>query len=291
MAKIQCGALTSEVLHLTSPYPVKVPVPDQLVCVVEYGEDFQLTLAMNALYQPLRERLARLSDWHAAVATRVGWQHLTAYLDWTGSGAWTAAVQGIHERLELRDVALDCAQEPGGRWLIAAADFQGTWSASLGVDLSIMSGTTAATLDGTPGLPGFIAPAVEIVGAEHVALKGMARVGKALRGTVHLPLVAFDAAVALDLERVYLVIAGMFFGDAFTWQDFLDGWEALFQDAVFTVQIRTGTYTLTSVPSEQAYQDELRYYAQLRHYFLKQEEQYQHQSERSTLRHALVPSD
>jgi hypothetical protein len=106
---------------------------------------------------------------------------------------------------------------------------------------------------------------------------------------VHLPLVTFDASVALDLERVYLAVAGMFFGDAFTWQDFLDGWEALFQDAVFTVQIRTGTYTLAIVSSEQAYQDELRYYAQLRHYFLKQEEDYQPWSERSPLRHALVP--
>jgi hypothetical protein len=134
-----------------------------------------------------------------------------------------------------------------------------------------MSGTTAVTLDGTPGLPGFIAPAVELVGAEQVALKGMARVGKCLGGTGHLPLVAFDAAVALDLERVYQAIAGMFFGDAFTWQDFLDGWQALLRDAVFTVQIRTGTYTLAVVSSAQAYQDALRYYAQLSHYFLKQE--------------------
>jgi hypothetical protein len=195
----------------------------------------------------------------------------------------------MNERLEIQDVVLDYEQEPGGLWMIAAADFQGTWSASLGVDLSIMSGTTAATLDGTPGLPGFIAPAVEMVGAEHVALKGMARVGKWLDGTVHFPLVAFDASVAIDLERVYLAIAGMFFGDAFTWQDFLDGWMALLQDAVFTVQVRTGTYTLAVVSSEQAYQNELRYYAQLSQYFLKQEE-CQPERERSIIRHALVPS-
>ena len=289
MAKIQCRALTSVVSPLTSPCPSTIPVTDHLTVVVEYGEGFQITLAMNELYQPLREVLSRLSDWDTAAATRVGWQHLTAYLDWTGSAAWTAAIQGMNERLEIQDVVLDYEQEPGGLWMIAAADFQGTWSASLAVDLSIMSGTTAATLDGTPGLPGFIAPAVEMVGAEHVALKGMARVGKWLGGTIHLPLVAFDASVAIDLERVYLAIAGMFFGGAFTWQDFLDGWTALLQDAVFTVQIRTATYTLAVVSSEQAYQDELRYYAQLSQYFLKQEE-YQHQSERSTIWQALVPS-
>ena len=291
MAKIQCSALTSELLHRTSPCPTTVHVPDQLICTVEYGDAFQLTLAMNALYQPLREQLARLSDWHAAAATRVGWHHLTAYLAWSGSAAWTAALQGVSERFEFRDVTLDGAPEPGGRWLIAAADFQGTWSASLGVDLSLLSGTTAATLDDTPGLPGFIAPAVERVGAEHGALKGMARVGRDLRGTAHLPLVAFDASVALDLERVYLAIAGMFLGDPFTWQEFLDGWDALFQDAVFTVQIRTGTYSLALVSSAQAYRDELRYYAQLRRYSLKQEEEYQPPSARSPLRHALVPSD
>jgi hypothetical protein len=289
MAKIQCRELTSVVSPLTSPCLSKVHVTDHLTFVVEYGEGFQMTLAMNELYQPLQEMLSRFRDWDTTAATRVGWQHLTAYLDWTGSATWTDAIQGMNERLEIQDVVLDYEQEPGRLWMIAAADFQGTWSASLGVDLSIMSGTTAATLDGTPGLPGFIAPAVEIVGAEHVALKGMARVGKCLGGTVHLPLVAFDASVAIDLERVYLAIAGMFFGDAFTWQDFLDGWKALFQDAVFTVQIRTGTYTLAVVSSGQAYQDELCYYAQLSHYFLKQEA-YQHWGERNTIRQALVPS-
>jgi hypothetical protein len=289
MAKIQCGALTSELLPRPTPGPATGHVPDQLICAVEYGGNFQLTLAMNALYQPLRERIARLRDWPAA-ATRVGWHHLTAYLAWSGSAAWTAALQGVSERFEFRDVTLDGEPEPGGRWLIAAADFQGTWSASLGVDLSLLSGTTAATLDDTPGLPGFIAPAVERVGAEHVALKGMARVGRDLRGTAHLPLVAFDASVALDLERVYLAIAGMFLGDPFTWQEFLDGWDALFQDAVFTVQIRTGTYSLALVSSAQAYRDELRYYAQLRRYSLKQEEEYQPPSARSPLWPALVLS-
>ena len=32
-----------------------------------------------------------------------------------------------------------------GLWLCGAAEFQGTWSASLGVDLVVLSGTTAVT--------------------------------------------------------------------------------------------------------------------------------------------------
>jgi len=44
------------------------------------------------------------------------------------------------------------------------------------------------------------------------------------------------------------------------------------------------------VPSEQAYQENLRYYAQLSHYFCKQEEDYQHQGKRTTWWHDLMPS-
>jgi len=55
---------------------------------------------------------------------------------------------------------------------------RGTWSASLGVDLVVLSGTTAVTLDGTPGLPGFIAPAVTLVGEAQVPLHGLARGSK-----------------------------------------------------------------------------------------------------------------
>jgi hypothetical protein len=260
-----------------------VRTTDQLTFVVEYGEDFRVPLAMNTLYQPLREALARLQGWSSAVATRAGWQHLTAYLDWAGSAVWTAAIQGQTERLAIRDVYVDYEQDPAGLWMVGAADFQGTWSASLGVDLVVLQGTTAATLDGTPGLPGFIAPAVD-GGEDQGPLHGLARVGKWLGGRTHLPLVAFDASVALDLERVYQAIAGIFAGDTFTWQEFLEGWEALFRDAVFTVQICTVTYTLALVSSAQAYQEEGRYTAQLHEYFWTQEEDSPRQSKR---RHAL----
>ena len=288
MAKIKCVESTTVTSQLTGAFSPTVRTTDQLTFVVEYGEDFRVPLVMNALYKPLREELSRLKGWSSAAATRAGWQHLTAYLDWAGSAAWTAAIQGKTERLEIRDVYLDYEQCPAGLWMIGAADFQGTWSASLGVDLVVLSGTTAATLDGTPGLPGFIAPAVAVVGEEYVPLQGMTRVGKWLGGPEHLSLVTFDASVAMDLERVYLAVAGMFYWDTFTWQDFLDGWEALFHDAVFTVQIRTVTYTLALVSSAQVYQEELRYAAQLNHYFCKQEEDYQYQSERSTGQQALV---
>src|SRR2546428_13202540 len=165
------------------------------------GDAFKELLDMNALYQPLREALARLTGWSAATATRAGWHHLTAYLDWAGSAAWTAAIQGQTERFALRDVALDAAQGRAGRWLLGAADFQGTWSASLGVDLVVLSGTTAVTLDGIPGLPGFIAPAVAGVGEDQVPLHGLARVGTWLEGPEHLAPITFDCSRAPDPER------------------------------------------------------------------------------------------
>ena len=71
-------------------------------------------------------------------------------------------------------------------------------------------------------------------------LHGVAQGSLWLGGRAHLPLVTFDASVALDLERVYLAVAGIFYGDPFTWQEFLEGWEALFADGVFVVQIQTG---------------------------------------------------
>jgi hypothetical protein len=274
--------------HLTGAVSPTVRTTDQLTFVVEYGEAFQVPLDMNALYQPLREALSRLTGWSAATATRAGWHHLTAYLDWTGSAAWTAAIQGQTERFAIRDVSLDAAQGPAGRWLLGAADLQGTWSASLGVDVVVLSGTTAATLDGTPGLPGFIAPAVALVGEEQVPLQGLARVGKWLRGPEHLSLITFDASVALDLERVYLAVAGIFYGDTFTWQEFLEGWEAFFHDAVFAVQIQTGTYTLAFVSAAQLAQEEHRYATQLTHYFLTQEEDYKCQGAWQAGLHTLV---
>jgi len=78
--------------------------------------------------------------------------------------------------------------------------------------------------------------------------------------------------VALDLERVYLLVAGIFYGDTFTWQEFLEGWEALLHEAVFAVQIRTGTYSLALVSAAEMAQEEHRYTTQLHHYFWTQEE-------------------
>jgi hypothetical protein len=132
MAKIKCVESTTVTSQLTGAFSPTVRTTDQLTFVVEYGEGFRVPLVMNALYQPLREELSRLRGWSSAAATRAGWQHLTAYLDWAGSAAWTAAIQGKTERLEIRDVYLDYEQCPAGLWMIGAADFQGTWSASLG---------------------------------------------------------------------------------------------------------------------------------------------------------------
>jgi len=288
MAKITYVESTTALSQLTGAVSPTVRTTDQLTFVVEYGESFRVPLDMNALYQPLRETVSRLKGWSSAAATRAGWQHLTAYLDWAGSAAWMAAIQGTTERFEIRDVSLDYEQGPAGLWMIGAADFQGAWSASLGVDLVVLSGTTAATLDGIPGMPGFIAPAVAVVGEEQVPLQGLARVGTWLGGPAHFSLITFDASVAMDLERVYLGVAGMLYGDTFTWQDFLEGWEALFHDAVFAVQIRTVTYTLALMSSAQVDQEDRRYAAQLHHYFWKQEEDYQSQGECHTGQQALV---
>jgi hypothetical protein len=245
--------------------------------MVEYAEAFHLAVAMNALYQPLREALAELPGWAYATATRTGWQHLSAYLDWADNPAWTAALRGQTERFAIREVAVDAAHGRGGLWLCGAADLQGTWSASLGVDLVVLSGTTAVTLDGTPGLPGFLAPAIAVVGEEHVPLHGVAQGNTWLGGRAHLALVTFDASVALDLERVYLAVAGIFAGEPFTWQEFLEGWEALFEDGVFDVQIQRAAYTLALRPSAQVAEAERRYAAQLHEYFLAQEEDYKYE--------------
>jgi hypothetical protein len=277
MAKITCSKSTRALSQLTGPVALTVRTTDQVTCIVEYGEAFGMSLDMNALYHPLREALTRLTGWSAAVATRVGWHHLTAYLDWAGSAAWTAAIRGQTERVTLRDVVLDVAQGPAGQWLLGAVDLRGTWSASLGVDLVVLSGTTAVTLDGTPGLPGCIAPAVTLVGEAQVPLHGLARGSKWLERREPLSLSTFDASVALDLERVYLTVAGIFYGDTFTWQEFLEGWEALLHDAVFAVQIRTGTYTLARVSAAQVEEEERRYATQLQHYFWVQEEDYKSQ--------------
>jgi hypothetical protein len=274
MATITCGEATSALALRPGAVSPAVRTTDHLTFVVEYDEAFHLSVAMNALYQPLREALAALPGWASATATRTGWQHLTAYLDWAGHPPWTAAIQGKTERFALRDVSVDAEQGPAGLWLCGEADFEGTWSASLGVDLVVLSGTTAVTLDDTPGLPGFLAPAVAVIGEAHVPLHGLAQGSTWLAERAHLSLVTFDASLALDLARVYLAVAGIFYGDTFTWQEFLEGWEALFFDGVFRVHIQRAIYTLAVLSSAQVAEAEHRYAAQLHEYFWTQEEDY-----------------
>ena len=112
MATMTCVAATTALAPRTGAGSPAVHTTDHLMFVVQYGKAFQLSVAMNALYQPLREALARLPGWACATATRAGWQHLTAYLDWAGTPAWTAAIQGKTERFALRDVAIDASDLP-----------------------------------------------------------------------------------------------------------------------------------------------------------------------------------
>jgi hypothetical protein len=288
MATMTCGASTSALAPHTSAVSPTVRTTDHLTFVVEYAEAFHLAAAMNALYQPLREALAQLPGWAYATATRTGWQHLTAYLDWAGHPAWTAAIQGKTERFALRDVSVDAAQGAAGLWIYGVADFEGTWSASLGVDLVVLSGTTAVILDGTPGLPGCLAPAVAVGGEKHVPLYGVAQGSTWLGERAHLALVTFDASLALDLERVYLAIAGIFYGDAFTWQEFVEGWEALLADGVFGVQVQRATYTLALRSSAQVVEAERRYAAQLHDYFWMQEQDYKDEGACHPALHTLL---
>ena len=286
MAMITCGASTSVLAPRTGAVSPAVRTTDHLTFVVEYAETFHLAVAMNALYQPLQEALAQLPGWAYATATRAGWQHLTAYLDWASNPAWTAALQGQTERFAIREVSVDAEQGPVGLWMCGTADFQGTWSASLGVDLVVLSGTTAVILDGTPGLPGFLAPAVAVGREEHVPLHGLAQGSTWLGERAHLALVTFDASITLDLERVYLAVAGSFYGDTFTWQEFLEGWEALFSDGVFGVQIQRATYTLALLSSAQVAEAVGRYAAQLHDYFWMQEEDDKYEG----ARHPALPT-
>jgi hypothetical protein len=126
------------------------------------------------------------------------------------------------------------------------------------------------------------------VGEAQVPLHGCARGSKWLEGPAPLALSTFDASVALDLERVYLTVAGIFYGDTFTWQEFLEGWEALLHDAMFAVQSQTVTYTLALLSSSQMAQEEHRYATQLHHYFWTQEEDDKYQGTCHTGPHTLV---
>jgi len=113
MTTMTCVASTSALAPRTGALSPTVRTTDQLTFVVEYDEAFHLAVAMNALYQPLREALAELPGWAYATATRTGWQHLTAYLDWADNPAWTAAIQGKTERFALHDVSVDTERLSG----------------------------------------------------------------------------------------------------------------------------------------------------------------------------------
>ncbi len=112
MATITCVETTTALAHRLGAVSPPVRTTDHLTFVVEYAEAFHLAVAMNALYQPLREALAQLPGWASATATRTGWQHLTAYLDWAGNPAWTAALQGQTERFAISQVSVDATQGP-----------------------------------------------------------------------------------------------------------------------------------------------------------------------------------
>jgi len=268
MAKItdvESISVSSQLLPVVSP---EMPSPDRLMVVVDYGDAYRTTIIMNALYDLVREALGGLLP---AAPTLSGWQHLTTSLYGMGSSAWVSAVHGKVERLEIRDVALGCEPGPEAFWLFGTADFHGTWTASPEVNGALVQSAAKATLDGTPGRPGFIAPAGDAWSESLIPLKGMACVGKRLGGPGHLGLAAFDSSVALDLDRVYHTIAALFYGEVFTWRDFLEGWEMLFRGAVLSVDIRTVSYSLALVRSEAAYQEAMAPYSKLMAYRHKQE--------------------
>jgi len=268
MAKItgvEAITVSSQLLPSVSP---DVPSADRLTVAVDYRDTYRTTVFMDVLYDLVREALDGL--WPAA-PTLTGWQHLTTSLYGRGSSAWASAVHGKAERLEIRDVQLD--GEPGAAAfrLLGTANFHGTWAASPGVYYPLMQGTAKATIDQTPGPPGFIAPVGAAWGGERIPLRGMAYVGKWLCGPGHLGLVAFDSSIALDLNRVYHTIEALFYGEVFRWRDFLEGWEVLFSGTVLSVDIRTVSYSLALVPSEAAYQEAIAPYSKLMAYWHKQE--------------------
>jgi hypothetical protein len=182
---------------------------------------------------------------------------------------------GRAERFELRNVQIAYESSSALLWITGAAEFQGTWATLGGPEIAFVGGTAGARLDNTPGLPGFIAPGASGIDEVPVPLKGMARASKRLCGQERLSLVAFDSAVAIDLEQLYQAIASLFAGDEFTWRDFLDVWEHLFGNVEMDVRIHTGTYTLALVTAEQLYREELRYQAYLKWYFHRQEYSYE----------------
>jgi hypothetical protein len=268
MAKItgvEAITVSSQLLPAVSPDMLSA---HRLTVTVDYRDTYRTTVFMDVLYDLVREALEGL--WPAA-PTLSGWQHLTTSLYGRGSSAWASAVQGKAERLEIRNVQLE--GEPGAAAfrLLGTANFHGTWAASPGVDYPLVQGTAKATLDQTPGPPGFMAPVGDVWGEELLPLRGIACVGKWLCGPGHLELAAFDSSLALDLNRVYHTIETLFYGEVFRWREFLEGWEVLFSGAVLSMDIRTVSYSLALVPSEAAYEEAIAPYSQLMAYWHKQE--------------------
>ena len=258
ITRVEAITVSSQLLPAVSP---DMTSPDRLTVVADYRDTYRTTVFMDVLYDLVREALDGLL---LAAPTLTGWQHLTTSLYGRGSSAWASAVQGKAERLEIRNVQLDGEPGAAALRLLGTANFHGTWAASPGVDDPLVQGTAKATIDETPGPPGFIAPVGDAWGEALIPLRGIACVGKWLCGPEHLGLVAFDSSLALDLNRVYHTIETLFYGEVFRWRDFLEGWEVLFSGAVLSVDIRTVSYNLALVPWEAAYQEAIAPYCKLK---------------------------
>jgi hypothetical protein len=228
---------------------VEVQPSDRLTVVVDYGDRYCTRIVMDDLLTPLSEALSGLLP---AAATLEGWQQLTASLCDSGNAAWQSAVHGKAERFEMRHVQLDYEYGPTALWVLGNADLQGLSAVSSGIECVLVRGEARVCLDETPGLPEWMAPAIDTASEDFIRLRGVARVGKQLWGQRHLRLAAFDSSLTLDLERVYHLIAGLFDQEALRWRDVLEGWQGLFGDAVLSVHLRTGKYSLALLPSKAA---------------------------------------
>jgi hypothetical protein len=230
----------------------------RLTVVVDYGECYRTSIVMDDLLKPLSEALSGLLS---AAATLEGWQQLIAFLCESGNAAWKSAVDGKAERLEIRNVHLDYEGGPCALWVLGSADLHGLSAISSGIECMLVRGEAQAVLDETPGLPEWITPAIDTVSEDLISLRGVACAGKQLWGQRHLGLTAFDSSLTLDLERVYHIIAGLFDQEALRWRDILEGWQGLYGDAVLSVHMRTGRYSLALLPSEAAYEAAMPSYA------------------------------
>jgi hypothetical protein len=254
---VEAITVSSQLLPAVSPDLLSA---HRLTVAVDYRDTYRTTVFMDVLYDLVREALDGLLP---AAPTLTGWQHLTTSLYGRGSSAWASAVHGKAERLEIRNVQLDGEPGAAALRLLGTANFHGTWATSPGVDYPLVQGTAKATLDQTPGPPGFMAPVGDVWGETLIPLRGIACVDKWLCGPGYLELAAFDSSIALDLNRVYHTIETLFYGEVFRWHEFLEGWEVLFSGAVLSVDIRTVSYSLALVPSEAAYQEAIAPYSQL----------------------------